>query len=172
MAQQVSFGELIARMMAAPAKVEAAVSLGVKAAAVKVRDDATKKFGTYQSAVGPYPAWENLKPATVASKVAAGGAEDPLIGHYPNGNGRTRRLKRTTSTGKKIYWPANLRNTIGIKVEGLNAAVGTDDPLGKFHEYGTAHIPPRPFLRPALFENQEVVKEAVKAGVIAGMMNM
>ena len=39
--------------------------------AVKVRDDATKKFGHYQPAVGDLPAWAPLKPATVKAKLTA-----------------------------------------------------------------------------------------------------
>ena len=49
----------------------------------------------------------------------------------------------------------------------MDAAVGTDDPIGEWQEYGTPEaspgtiIPPRPFLRPALYENQEKILENV-----------
>lgn len=154
----VSFEELIMKFAVMPKIIEKEIEKSMKKSAMKVRDDATKKFGEYQPAVGPYPAWENLKEVTIKQKTKAGGGEDPLIGHY---------------SGKKLSkWPAPLRNTIGIKVEGMTAAVGTDDPIGEYHEYGTSHIPPRPFLRPALYENQDTIKNNIKEGMQNAVKNL
>lgn len=155
---QISFEGLIRKFAEIPELVSREIEKSMKKSAIKVRDDATKKFGEYQLAVGPYPAWEDLKESTIKEKEKVGGAEDPLIGHVE-------------SNGAKV-WPQPLRNTIGTKTEGLTAAVGTDDPIGKYHEYGTEHIPPRPFLRPALYENQDVIKNNVKEGIQNGIKSL
>jgi len=153
-----SFESLIKMFATMPEIISKEIEKEIKKSAIKVRDDAVNKFGEYQPAVGPYPAWEELKEDTIKQKEKAGGGEDPLIGHS-NGN------------GSKV-WPQPLRNTIGIKTEGLTAAVGTDDPIGKYHEYGTEHIPPRPFLRPALYENQDNIKNNVKEGIQNGIKSL
>ena len=174
MARKISLDALAKKFIDAPGKLEAAVRIELARVGSKVRDDATKKFGTYQPAVGDLPAWAMLSPVTVAQKeramegatkrvtsrrdarIAAGGSTDePLIGHYPG-------------KSKNRVWPAPLRNTIESHVEGMgvwqNMAVyvGTRDPLGRYHEFGTSgphSVPPRPFLRPAAFENQEYFLE-------------
>ena len=170
MGKQISLGALQAKFLAAPMALEAAVRLELKVVGSKVRDDATKKFGTYQPAVGDLPPWAMLSPVTVAQKeramkgatarvssrrdarIAAGGSNDePLIGAYPG-------------KSKNTVWGKPLFGTIESHVESAgiwqNMAVyiGTRDPLGKYHEFGTSGphaVPPRPFLRPAAFENQE-----------------
>jgi HK97 gp10 family phage protein len=152
---KVSFKELILKFAELPELVTKEIEKEIKKSAIKIRDDAVKKFGEYQPEVGSYPAWEQLKEATIKQKEKAGGSEDPLIGH-------------SDSNGSKV-WSQPLRNTIGIKTEKLTAAVGTDDPLGEYHEYGTEHIPPRPFLRPALYENQDNIKNNVKEGIQNGV---
>ena len=43
-----------------------------------------------------------------------------------------------------------LRDSIQVKALGLEAIIGTDDELGPIHEFGTEHVPPRPFLSSAL----------------------
>lgn len=150
----ISIDGLIKKMALLPEIAQREVQKKMKESAMQVRDTAVKKFGEYQAAEGDYSAWPELKPETVAAKEKAGGAEDPLIGHYDG-------------KAKNKVWPQPLRNTVGTKVDGFAAAVGTDDPLGEWHEYGTedGHIPPRPFLRPALYENQDNIKNNIKAGL-------
>lgn len=165
----IDFNSLIEKLVAAPEAVRNQVENEMKKSAVMVRDEAVKKFGTYQPGVGDLPAWAKLKKSTISQKEEAGSeGDDPLIGH-------------SNSHGKKI-WEAPLSRSIGYKVDGLNAAVGTDDPLGEIHEYGapdtsgehaksaagknhTSVIPPRPFLRPALYENQDKIKDNIKEGL-------
>lgn len=160
MPERVTLSQLAKRFGRAPLLIHAEVEKSMAVSAILVRDTAVKKFGTYQPAVGEFPAWEPLKPDTVAQKAKAGAAgDDPLIGHY-------------AGKSKNKAWPAPLRNTISIKVEGWVAAVGTDDPLGKYHEYGTAHIPPRPFLRPALYEKMAEIQAIMAGGLAAGLRKM
>ncbi len=143
-----TFADLAKRFATAPAKLEATVRRQLRAVGMRVRDTATEKFGIYQPSVGPYPAWDRLSPVTVRLKARAGGAEDPLIGHYPTGHRNT-------------VWPAPLRTTIQSYVEDTGAFtdmavhVGTADPLGLYHEYGTEDVPARPFLRPAAHQNEQ-----------------
>ena len=42
-----------------------------------------------------------------------------------------------------------LQGSIGYRVEGLQAAVGSSDPAAAPQELGTVRLPPRPFLSPA-----------------------
>ncbi|WP_088187545.1 hypothetical protein [Desulfosporosinus sp. FKA] len=152
--RQITFSQLITKLVEAPAKVDTAAIVALKKCAVEVQKTAQEKFGEYQPAVGPYPAWNQLADSTIEQKAQAGGGEDPLIGHYPN------------SSGNKLY-PTNLRQSLTIKIHesALAAEVGTNNPIGKWQEFGTAdgeRIPPRPFLRPALYENEDYIKKALK----------
>ncbi|MDB5083311.1 MAG: hypothetical protein JWN30_197, partial [Bacilli bacterium] len=58
-----------------------------------------------------------------------------------------------------------LRNSIMVKVTGLTGVIGTNNPLAPHHEFGTHKIPPRPFLRPALFEEQDFIKKQLKEAI-------
>ena len=158
-----SFESLIKMFATMPEIISKEIEKEIKKSAIKVRDDAVNKFGEYQPAVGPYPAWEMLSINTVTQKINHGAeGTQPLIGAYG-----ADKFQEGNKATKNEAWPQPLRNTIGIKVEGLQAAVGTDDPIGKHHEYGAPkkNIPPRPFLRPALYENQDNIKNNVKEGI-------
>jgi hypothetical protein len=117
---------------------------------VRIRDTAARKFGHYQPQIGEYPGWVALAPATVEAKARAGGAEDPLIGHY---------AKQPSNA-----WPVRLRNSIESHVEGLTVKIGSANPLAEIHEYGAPgrNIPPRPFLRPAVWENREYARDRMQ----------
>lgn len=162
-----TFKSLATKFMAGSLGINPAVKIAIKKGAIIVRDDAKKKFGKYQPAVGPFPAWENLAAGTIEQKSKAGGKEDPLIGHY-----------RGKAHNK--VWPAPLRNTIEIDCDGLTAFIGTADKLGSIHEYGCGGssekhgpagrqhnviIPPRPFLRPAMYENAERVRDEIALAI-------
>lgn len=154
--------QMIEIFATAPIKIEAAAKVALTKSAVRVRDDAVKKFGTYQPHVGPYPAWQMLTIQTVNRKMDHGGAggPDPLIGHYGPGEGNR-------------VWPAHLRNTIEWEVSGLQAQVGTQDPIGVWQEFGTSRgIPPRPFLRPALWENLDAISADLKLAIAEGLMTL
>jgi hypothetical protein len=150
--KQVTFSQLITKFMEAPAKINAAVAPALRVSAVEVQKTAQAKFGEYQPEVGEFPAWELLTLDTLHQKMdLAGGGADPLIGHYPAGQ-------------KKETYPVALRQSIAIQIDEANmsAAVGTNDPVGEWQEFGTDRgIPPRPFLRPALYENGDFIKKAL-----------
>jgi hypothetical protein len=165
--------DLAKRFASMPMKFEACVQLELKRVGAHVRDDATRKFGHYQPAIGEYPGWPELAPSTIAEKARGGGGEDPLIGHYPTERTRVAyglgvnvsdlapslRSSLSNSGGGNSVWPVPLRTTIESDTEGLRVNVGTADPLMEYHEYGTNHIPPRPVLRPAAHENEGYFRE-------------
>lgn len=161
---QVTMTQFMTKLATVPALVEAAVYEGLVKAAVEVQKTAVEKFGKYQPAVGPYPGWALLSINTVNRKMDYGGASgpNPLIGSYGPGD-------------KNTLYPVPLRNSIQIDVRKsqLAAYVGTNDPLGEWHEYGSeafnVHYPPRPFLRPALYEKQDYVHSTIRGYLGAGL---
>lgn len=129
--------------------------LAVAQSAVKVQSTAKSKFGVYQPGVGGFPAWQGLAESTIQQKERAGGSEDPLIGHYIHKTGG--------GAG------GELRNSVLAKIDGLSAVVGTNNKVGTYQEMGTRHIPPRPFLRPALYQEQSFIQTAFRKAIINTM---
>lgn len=163
--RRLTFEQFVTKMIEMPEVVDAAMHPALTECAVQVQKTAVKKFGEYQPEVGPFPAWALLSIETVNRKMDYGGASgpNPLIGSYGSGQ------------NKSIY-PVPLRQSIQIHVDGLTAQVGTNDPVGLWHEYGNAefdvHYPPRPFLRPALYENEEWIKAKLKAEIGLALMGV
>lgn len=62
-----------------------------------------------------------------------------------------------------------LRDSIGAQVEGLQAAVGSNDPAAAPQEIGTSKIPPRPFLAPAAAQRGEEIARAVGDAVATAL---
>ena len=153
----ISMKQMMEKLLQAPKIIDAEMQIAMKKCTRRVRDTATKKFGKYQSAVGGFPAWAKLKPATIRRKAKAGGGEDPLIGHY------------LVKSRNRIH-AMPLMSSISDYVTdgGWTGVVGTDDPIGKHHEYGApkANIPPRPFLRPALFQEQAFIRNETSNAVM------
>lgn len=131
------------------------MTVAVAQSAVKVQSTAKAKFGTYQPGVGGFPAWAPLAESTIKAKERAGGGEDPLIGHY------------LYKTGGRSG--GQLRNSILVQLGGLEAAVGTNDKVAEYQEFGTSRIPPRPFLRPALYQEHEFIKMGFRKAIINTM---
>ncbi len=154
---QTTFMALMAKVAAMPEKIEAGIGSGLTKCAVEVQKTAVAKFGEYQPAVGPYPEWELLILDTLHKKMDLAGATgpDPLIGHYPPGDGN-------------VVYPVPLRESIAIEVDesAMVAQVGTNDPVGEWQEFGTTRgIPPRPFLRPALYEKEDFIKKTLAEAI-------
>jgi HK97 gp10 family phage protein len=136
----------------------------LKSAAKKVQSDAKKKFGTYQPGIGPFPAWAVLNYDYVVEKVANGAPGDaPLIGYYSD------RARRDSVAGSEV----RLKDSIGITMNADEPAayIGTNNLLGVFHEYGTIKMPPRPFLRPALYQNEKSIIESMKEAIAGGLVS-
>jgi phage gpG-like protein len=61
-----------------------------------------------------------------------------------------------------------LQNSIGARSDGLNAAVGSNDPAAVPQEMGTSRMPPRPFLAPvAASMGEEVARGVAEAVAVA-----
>jgi hypothetical protein len=58
-----------------------------------------------------------------------------------------------------------LRDSIAASVDQDDAVIGSTDPVAVFQEYGTAAIPPRPFLAPAAAVAGESIAHAIAAAV-------
>lgn len=58
-----------------------------------------------------------------------------------------------------------LRDSVGSRVEGLQAVVGSSDKAAAPQEMGTVHLPPRPFLQPVAAAMGAGVAEAVGSAV-------
>ncbi|MCL4440230.1 MAG: hypothetical protein M1609_06475 [Firmicutes bacterium] len=155
--RQITFSGLMAKMVAMPEKIEAGVAIGLTKCAVEVQKTAVAKFGEYQPAVGPYPEWQLLTLDTLHKKMDLAGANgpDPLIGHYPPGE-------------QNSIYPVPLKQSITMEVDeaAMIAQVGTNDPVGEWQEFGTTRgIPPRPFLRPALYEKEDFIKKTLDEAI-------
>lgn len=118
-------------------------------AAKLVEEQAKAEIGTYQPAVGPFAAWPELADSTKEDRASKGYPEnEPLL-----------------RTG-------DLRDSISHEVHGLEAIIGSTEDVALYHELGTQHIPPRPFLgTAALFKEKEIVKLIGEqfAGTLAGV---
>ncbi|WP_026975722.1 hypothetical protein [Alicyclobacillus contaminans] len=148
-----SFDELIVDVTKASYAIRAELEATLVVAAERVKQTAQSKFGEYQPAIGPYVAWALLNPDYVMRK----GAEDPLIGRYSNGS--------------NSMWPTALKDSIETHVDKtiLEAHIGTNSPLGKWHEFGLpgrkTPLPPRPFLRPALHQETDWILSEVEKSI-------
>jgi phage gpG-like protein len=50
-----------------------------------------------------------------------------------------------------LYRTGELRTSIKAEVDGNRVVLGSDDPVALFHEFGTANMPPRPFIGATVF---------------------
>lgn len=149
------FDVVVDRLLSSQKGMEIVIKVALTKSGVEVLKTAQQKFGTYQGAVGPYEAWKVLNPDYVKRKIAAGSkGDDPLIGHIK---------------GKNKVYPTPLRQSLTMDVQILHTRVGTNDPIGKWQEFGTSRIPPRPWLRPALYQNESKIKDLFKEAVAASL---
>jgi len=95
-----------------------------------IEKTAKASIGYYQPAAGPYPAWEQLAPATLAHHDRMGVGDSPLM-----------------VTGQ-------LYASIQHEVEDDKAVIGSKMDIAADQEFGTDHIPARPFMGPALYVNK------------------
>jgi phage gpG-like protein len=73
---------------------------------------------------------------------------------------------------RPLYETGALKNSIehNVDADGRDAYVGTDDPVAKYHEFGTSKIPARPFLGGALIA-QEGKIHAMLQRTMAGVLS-
>ncbi len=130
---------------------EIALHHGLEKVASGIEKAAKGKIGTYQEASGPFPAWQELADSTKADRLNKGyDPDEPLLRD------------------------GTLRDSIQHEVEGLEAIIGSKSDIAAYQEFGTARIPPRPFIGPAAFENknkiERILGEAAVAGIVGGRL--
>jgi hypothetical protein len=119
-----------------------------------IKDDAKRKFGVYQEQAGPFNEWQQLSPFTMADRVKKGFEPDnPLY--------------RTGDLMHSVYKRVNIAEK--------KAVIGSDSDIMVWQERGTfkngkRHIPPRPVLGPAAFENKRKLQKIAAQGVVAWIM--
>lgn len=119
-----SFGSYVGTRV--PKAMRGALEQELKVIGQAIKKDAVKSVGTYQSGIGPFPAWAPLAASTVARK----GHNKPLL--------ETGELKRSISTRV-------VRSQMAVHI-------GTNNKKAEFNEYGSGGvhpIPPRPIFGPA-----------------------
>ena len=117
-----------------------------------LEEDMQKQIGEYQSGAGPYPAWATLADSTEEEKGRLG---------YP--------------LNAPLLRDGELQKSFQHEQEGMEGVVGSTDPVMVYHEFGTAKMPPRPVVGPALYRNRDKIEhllghamvEAIIGGTLA-----
>ncbi len=110
------------------------------------------EFGVYQSASGPFPAWDELADSTKDDRVSKGYTEnDPLL-----------------RSGQE-------RDDVAHQIEGLVAEIGTPETaptaeIIKFSEFGTSKEPMRPVYGPVGFNSRSAIEKWAGAALVTGFM--
>lgn len=124
-----------------------ALQAGLHHVGKAIETSAKAEIGQYQQSAGPFPAWEVLADSTETEKARLGYEPDaPLL-----------------RTG-------DLRDSITHQVEGFEAAIGSEDQVMVYHEFGTTKMPPRPVLGPAAIHNKHRIEKIVGAALMAGLV--
>ncbi|MGZ5056412.1 MAG: hypothetical protein ACXWAT_15925 [Methylobacter sp.] len=152
-----SFGDFAAHLNVMPKLHEAAILKAVAKSAEIVEFTAKEKIGFYQTQVGPFDAWTELKQSTKNERVRQGWTEnDPLL--------RSGELR--DSINSEVGHPQKLI---------FNAAIGSDADIAAYQELGTNRIPPRPFIGPAMYEQEHLIKHMLgnaSMAVLAGKLTL
>jgi phage gpG-like protein len=174
------FSQLFKTLESIPAGIDRATKQGLKLSAVIVMGRAKGKLGTYQAAFGAYPAWMKLSPETVRRKHMS------ISGKITQAGKKYLKVHGTWGAGGNDDSPlvdkGHLRQAITTDFSEMDQGIayvgvgGGSEEQGKgspsnsaaIHEFGgitgrghKTYIPPRPYLRPALEESREEIKEAV-----------
>lgn len=140
-----SFEHLAQCLVADKLRALVAIEHAMGKAVAIIQKDANGRIGEYQQAVGPFPQWEPLADSTEFDKARGG---------YP--------------VDAPLLREGDLRDSIEAEHHGMEGIVGSKDPIAGYQEFGTASIPPRPFIGPAGFSNHKQVKELLgRAGAAA-----
>jgi hypothetical protein len=181
------FSDIVRALRSIPGGLDRATKRGLRRGAAIVLKRAKGKLGTYQPAIGDYPAWSKLKAETVKRKHTsqsgrnkgkltragkkyvqkhgswgAGGNDDsPLVGI----SGHLRMaltIDDSELEGKGVAY-------VGVAGGSQEQGKGSPADYAATHEFGDAsrNIPQRSFLRPALHESRGDIKEEVAKEIIS-----
>jgi HK97 gp10 family phage protein len=139
-----SFGSFARHLERLALEGEAVTAHITKEAADLVQANAKARIGEYQDYEGPFTKWAELADSTKEERVRQGFTEnDPLL-----------------RTG-------TLRDSIKVEAKGNEAVIGSEDEVALYQEVGTDHIPPRPFLGPALYGSKNDIAEKSVSTTVA-----
>lgn len=124
-----------------------ALRAGLEKAAAHVNLVAKGEIGHYQPETGPFPAWAPLADATEADKARKG---------YP--------------LNSPLLREGDLQNSYTHEVHGLEAIVGSTDPVAVYQELGTETIPPRPVLGPAVIRSHDYIVKVMGEAAVVGLL--
>lgn len=141
-----SFGALARALERAADRMQLVMGVTAEKGALMVQSIARQKIGHYQEAVGPFPEWAPLAESTEAEKARLG-----------------------FSTGAPLLRTGDLRKSIEAHSSPLGFRVGSKLDIAAYQEFGTEHIPPRPFLGPALLESTPEVLKMVGKNIEANL---
>lgn len=114
----------------------------------KVEKTAKASLGEYQDAIGPFPEWAELAQATKDDRARQGFPEDePLL-----------------RTGE-------LRKGYDHETRGMTTRIGSPSEIAEYHEFGTAKMPPRPVLGPAVEHNKDFIIKTIGHAVTKGIVD-
>ena len=144
--REFSIFEALAKMAAIAAEIEIETHKALEDAAKVVEKEAKAELGTYQDAAAPFVGWAELADYTKDDRVKRGFTEnDPGL-----------------RSGE-------LRDSIGSKVEGHEAAIGSDMDEAVWFELGTTTQPPRSFLGAAAVRKEQEVVDIIGEGAVIGL---
>lgn len=125
----------------------AGMERAMEGAAKIIQHNAQDRIGEYQQATGPFPEWEPLADSTEAEKARLG---------YP--------------TDAPLLRTGQLRDSIETEHSATEAIIGSKKKEAAYQEFGTEHIPPRPFLGPAAYDTREKVHNLIGAAVTGALV--
>lgn len=140
MTKQFSLLQFIAEIPAIERDVHAAGPMIVKKACQIVQARAKRTIGTNQEE------WAPLAASTITDKARHG-----------------------FKTPAPLLRTGEMRDSIEYMVHGNEGCVGSNNPEAKWHELGTARMPPRPFLRPAAIVSEDRIRRMATAAVVAAL---
>lgn len=141
-----SFGDLANQLQRVARGVPNATQKALVKIGKKVERAAKDKIGHYQSASGEFAAWVQLEDATQAARARMGFTpNDPLL-----------------RTGE-LY--GSISHIVERASAGWTLTLGSDINLGLWQEMGTRTIPPRPFIGPAMFENEQYSQDVLAQAI-------
>lgn len=138
----ITLGEAASRLMQASGLTSLVIHESVERGCEIIEEEARRVIGTYDYG------WPQLKPATQAQRVRLGfPANEPLL-----------------RTGE-------LRDSISHAVEGDVGYVFSTSRIAVYQELGTAHIPPRSFLRGAANAKAVEVAQALQMNAVQAFIS-
>ena len=145
---RMSLGDFAALVERTAMRAPRAERLALRIAGARLAAASRGYIGEYQMGIGGFPDWAPLAARTREEKIRKGYSppDNPLL-----------------RTGQ-------LRASIRFTVQGRSAIIGTDDPVGRYQEFGTARIPPRPFVGLAVAQYGQREARQVFASVLSPLL--